>query len=253
MDRTTEITSVLWLGTAIMLFLAFVLIFLAAFYKNYMTRMKREEAENLLLVSLESTNAERRRIAADLHDSVSGDLVAIRNYLSILQKSGDGPVDQSIWAELREGVENALLNTRQVSYKLMPPLLDTIGLMAAINDYFERLAPKTSVDFSAIGEIGELPQEISYELFRTVQEFTTNMLKYGEATFFSVEGSDANGVVSLRILDDGNPFDFFALLATGSGAGLKNIRDRLKVVGATLTQQPTAHGNDFIITLKRKK
>jgi signal transduction histidine kinase len=237
-----------------MLFLGSVLISLALYYKNYLSRMKREEAENLLLVSLESSKSERRRIAADLHDSVSGDLVAIRNYLSILKKSGETKIDASILDELREGVENALQNTRQVSYKLMPPLLDTLGLASAVNDYFERLAPKTAIQFSVEHDDSpELPHEISYELFRTIQEFTTNMLKYGNATVCKVKIYELQGTVFVNIADDGQPFNFYEMLKKSNGTGLKNISARLKVIGAILTQRVMDKGNDFLITLKRKK
>jgi signal transduction histidine kinase len=237
-----------------MLCLAFVLIFLTLFYKNYLSKMKREEAENLILVALESTKSERRRIAADLHDSVSGDLVAIRNYLSILQKSDETKLDASILEELREGVENALQNTRQVSYKLMPPLLDTLGLASAVNDYFERLAQKTSVKFSVEHDDSpELPHEISYEVFRVIQEFTTNMLKYGNASVCKVKIYELQGTVFINLADDGDAFDFRAMLEKSTGTGLKNIDARLKVIGATLTQRVMNKGNDFLITLKRKK
>ena len=237
-----------------MLCLGFALIFLALFYRNYLSKMRAKEAENLLLVSLESEKNERRRIAADLHDSVSGDLVAIRNYLSILQRSGTANIDSSTLDELREGVENALQNTRQVSYKLMPPLLDTLGLAAAIGDYFERLAPKTSVRFGVeSAEIAELPHEISYELFRTVQEFTTNMLKYGNASQCKVSMDETAGLFRLAITDDGTPFNFADELARSGGTGLKNISARLKVIGASLIQQPEQNGNHFLITLKPKK
>ena len=79
-----EIKSVFWIGTFVMLFFACCLIFLVLFYKNYFFRMKQKETELLLKTSLESEKNERQRIAADLHDSVSSDLSAIRNYLTII-------------------------------------------------------------------------------------------------------------------------------------------------------------------------
>ena len=250
MERTTEIHSVLWLGTGIMLFLAFGLIFLVLFYQNYFARMKRKEAEQLLFVSLESEKNERKRIAADLHDSVSGDLVAIRNYLVILKKN-EG-LDGSVFDELQEGVENALQNTRQVSYKLMPPLLDTFGLAAAVKDYFERLSQKTAVAFTINnGEQPQLADEISYELFRVIQELATNMLKYGNVKSCQViiEGKRD---IAVNIIDDGTPFHFHRALEQSSGTGLKNIASRLKVIGATLEQKEKSNGNHFVITLKGK-
>jgi signal transduction histidine kinase len=251
MERTTEIYSVLWLGTGIMLFLAFGLIFLVLFYQNYFTRMKRKEAEQLLLVSLESEKNERQRIAADLHDSVSGDLVAIRNYLSIMKKNDNGEIEGSVIDELREGIENALENTRQVSYKLMPPLLDSFGLAAAVTDYYERLAQKTGISFVVeTNDEGEPKPEIAYELFRVIQEFTTNMLKYGEIANCRVSMSTQKDQFVIEIIDDGRPFHFHNAMEQSTGMGLKNISTRLKVIGAVLTQREQLSGNHFIIILK---
>jgi signal transduction histidine kinase len=253
LERTTEINSVLWLGTGMMLFLAFGLIFLVLFYQNYFSRMKRREAEQLLLVSLETEKHERQRIAADLHDSVSGDLVAIRNYLSLLGRPGQAS-DPSVFEELREGVENALENTRQVSYKLMPPLLNTMGLSAAIADYFERLSSKTAKAFQveAPEESPNISAETSYELFRVVQELSTNMLKYGSINTCRVRIEESPTIIRLDITDDGVPFDFKASAATAKGTGLHNIESRLKVIGATLEQPTTQNGNHLAIILKKK-
>jgi signal transduction histidine kinase len=237
-----------------MLFLAFGLIFLVLFYQNYFSRMKRQEAEQLLLVSLETEKHERQRIAADLHDSVSGDLVAIRNYLSLLGKPGQTSADPSVFEELREGVENALENTRQVSYKLMPPLLNTMGLSAAIADYFERLSAKTAKAFhvEAAEESPNISAETSYELFRVVQELSTNMLKYGSISACRVRIEDSTATIRLDITDDGIPFDFRMSAATAKGTGLHNIESRLKVIGATLEQPAAAYGNHLAIILKKK-
>ena len=234
-----------------MLMLAFGLIFLVLFYQNYFAKMKRREAEQLLLVSLESEKNERKRIAADLHDSVSGDLVAIRNYLAILKKSGN-TIDAGVFDELREGVENALANTRQVSYKLMPPLLDTFGLTAAIKDYFERLSQTSGAEFAIIGDDLILADEIAYELFRIIQEFTSNMLKYGAVTKCNVNVGQRDDDVKISISDDGKAFSFDRSLAESKGTGLKNISSRLKVIGASMRQTDRVSGNEIIITLKIK-
>jgi signal transduction histidine kinase len=235
-----------------MLFLAFGLIFLVLFYQNYFAKMKRREAEQLLLVSLESEKNERQRIAADLHDSVSGDLVAIRNYLAIMKKSNAREMEASVIDELREGIENALENTRQVSYKLMPPLLNSFGLAAALIDYYDRLTQKTAIPFTVESdEKTELKPEIAYELFRVIQEFSTNMLKYGEISNCKVGIARLQDNFTIEIIDDGKPFHFDKAMEQSSGTGLKNIATRLKVIGAVLTQREKSDGNHFIITLKQ--
>ncbi|HLA55575.1 MAG TPA: histidine kinase [Flavobacterium sp.] len=247
-----EINSVFWLGTLTMLFLAFGLIFLVLFYQNYFSKMKRKEAEQLLKVSLDSEKNERQRIAADLHDSVAGDLSAIKNYLLLLQKTDNSLKDSPVFDEIKTGVENALENTRLISYKLMPPLLESFGLVAAVKDNFERLMNKTTASFAVVAdEIPALPPTVSYEVFRVIQEFTTNMIKYGHITDCKVHINELPGHIQIEINDNGKSFNFAELLVTSKGTGLKNINSRLKVIEAELTQQKTTTGNHFTITLKK--
>ncbi len=234
-----------------MLFLALGLISLVLFYQNYFFRMKRNEAEQLLKVSLDSEKNERQRIAADLHDSVAGDLSAIKNYLSLLQRSNVAVKDEPVFAEIKTGVENALENTRLISYKLMPPLLETFGLAAAVKDHMERITAKTTINFTIdAAETLVISASISYELFRIIQEFTTNMIKYGNISECIITMKHTNGVFEIDIKDDGIPFDFFKSVKMSKGLGLQNISSRLKVIGADLLQKEQTKGNHFTITLK---
>lgn len=215
--------------------------------------MKRKEAELLLKASLESEKQERMRIATDLHDGVSGDLNAIRNYLSILQRGEKDTEKQELFSEIKSGVEAALENTRQVSYKLMPPLLELAGFTVALQDYFERLTLSSKISFEVISKTDEPEffQEAGYELFRIVQELTTNMIKYGSINHCQVTLYSLENDYCIEIRDDGTPFDFKKFLTTSTGSGLKNISSRLKVIEAKMEQLETAEGNHFIITLKK--
>lgn len=215
--------------------------------------MKRKEAESLLKVSLESEKQERQRIAADLHDGVSGDLNAIRNYLSILQKSEKDADKQELFSEIKDSVEAALENTRQVSYKLMPPLIELAGFTVALQDYFERLSRNSDVVFEVVCKDGsiEFDTETSYELFRVVQEFTTNMIKYGQISQCTVVLYSLLDKQFVELVDDGLPYDFKDLSLTSKGTGLKNISSRLKVIEGELLQREVVEGNHFVISLKK--
>lgn len=254
MDQTTEINSVFWIGTSVMFLFAFGIIFLVLFYQNYFLKMKRNEADLLLKASLESENKERIRIAADLHDGVSGDLNAIKNYIVILERINTLDVNQEIFKEIRESISAALENTRLISYKLMPPLLETVGLVATIEDYFEQLSRKTHISFtvSCKEETFILPAYASYELYRVIQEFTTNMIKYGAVRNCLVVFYRLEGTIYIEIVDDGQSYDFVSLLHKSKGTGIKNINSRLKVIEAVLQQREVVEGNHFVISLKKQ-
>lgn len=232
-----------------MLALAFSLILLVILYRNRFSRLKQQEAEQLLKVSLEIEKRERERIAADLHDGVSGDLAAIRNYLLLLEKMGGNGQTPDVMAQIKTGVENALLNTRQVSYRLMPPLLDKAGLSAALRDYFERLSSQSGVAFEWTSDT-DLPlgDDASYELFRVVQELTTNMIKHGRLSICTGSAKHDGRGGSICLVDNGIPFIFGEHRRGNGGAGLRNIESRLKAIGAIMKVERHDDKNQYTIT-----
>ena len=252
MGSTHKVGTLILIGTGLIVILVLVLLSLAVFYQTYVMKMKRKEAELLLKTALESENQERKRIAGDIHDGVSGDLNAIRNFLAVLHNSEEDVEKKHLFEEIKQGVEAALENTRLVSYRLMPPLLESSGFLIALEDYFERITAKTNSQFLLSTQLHEfeLSHDISYELFRVIQEFTTNMIKYGAISSCTVTVILENNFYIIAITDDGKPFDFKEMYLLSKGTGLKNISSRLKVINAVLTQKPITEGNQFEIAIK---
>ncbi len=232
-----------------MVSLVFGMLFLVLFYQNYFSKMKRKEAENLLQIALKSEQKERKRIAADLHDSVSSDLTGIRNYIILLSRKELDNDKKLLFADLQVGVENAIENTRLVSYQLMPPLLEEYGFVAAITDYFEQLTKNNNLLFNVICKDVHLNIVASkrYELYRIVQEFCTNMIKYGEIANCTLILSQVENTICLELIDDGVEFDFNKALQSSKGAGLKNINSRIQFIGGVLEQRAVVVGNHFIL------
>lgn len=253
MDSNNQVSTLIIIGTALIVILVLVLLFLAVFYQTYVLKMKRKEAELLLKTSLESEKNERQRIAADIHDGVSGDLNAVRNFISILLKTETDADKKEMFSEINNGVEAALENTRLVSYKLMPPLLEKAGFVPALQDYLDRINKTNTANFELKTKDFnfEIPQDKAYELFRIMQEFTSNMMKYGEISLCTIALSDNSENYTLQITEDGIPYNFKELYATSKGAGLKNISSRIKVIEANFEQIPLEKGNKFVISVKK--
>ena len=254
MEGKIEIISVFWIGTFVMLFLAFGLLFLAVFYQKRIANVKQKEAELLLKTALESEKKERQRIAKDLHDSVQGDLGAVRNYFTLLSKQIKQNEIQNLLQEIKEAIAQTIENARLISYNLMPPLLESSGLSAAISDYLENLNKSTGKKFSLQTDVQDLivPKEISYELFRIIQEFTSNMLKYGSITECKLFLYETDELIHLELVDDGKPFDFKVSFSQSKGAGLYNIQSRLTSIDAKLVQRSVMEGNHFVISIFKK-
>lgn len=255
MESNSEIKIVFWLGTFLFFFIGIALLVLVMFYKNYVAKMRQKEAELLLKTALETEKSERERIAADLHDGVSGDLNAVRNFIAILNRKEISKEDKNFYNIILEGVENALESTRNISYKLMPPLLHTMGFISAIKDYLERLTIQTSINYNITinSDFSNLDANYSYELYRVIQEVTTNQMKYGHLTYCQITLSEILENYIMTIEDDGIEFSFQNSLQTSKGNGLKNIQSRLKVLGASIQQEPKVLGNIYIISIKKLK
>ena len=253
MESKSEIGTLILIGTGFIVLLVLIVLFLAVFYQTYVMKMKRKEAELLLKTSLESEKQERKRIAADIHDGVSGDLNAIRNFLSVLYKTETSEEKKALYDDIKTGVEAAIENTRLVSYKLMPPLLETSGFLVALEDYFTRLNSKTTAKFFITTDLDtvDLSNEISYELFRVIQELTTNMIKYGSISKCEIQILKDSLGYSICIVDDGIPFNFKEMYVLSKGTGLKNISSRLKVIDAIFKQNQCVLGNEFVISVKK--
>ncbi len=251
--ENNQVGSLIIIGTALIVILVLVLLFLAVFYQTYVLKMKRKEAELLLKTSLESEKNERQRIAADIHDGVSGDLNAVRNFIAILLRTETDADKKEMFSEINNGVEAALENTRLVSYKLMPPLLEKAGFVPAVQDYLDRINKTSEANFElkANGFTYEIPHDKAYELFRITQEFTSNMMKYGNISKCNISLNDDSENFSLLIEDDGTPYNFKELYATSKGAGLKNISSRIKVIDADFEQIPQEKGNKFVLSVKK--
>lgn len=254
MEGSSELKLVFWIGTFVMLFLAFGLIFMVLFYQRHFAKIRQKETELLLKTSLESEKKERQRIAKDLHDSVQGDLNAIRNYFLLLSKKVYDDENRELLEETKNALEQTIENTRLISFKLIPPLLETRGLAVAVEDYFETLSKSSDKKFIFQQNLSELfvPIEIGYELFRVVQEFTSNMLKYGNISECKLTLDETNNGVVLEIIDDGVAFDFKSCYAQSKGSGLYNIQSRLNSINSKLVQREVNSGNHFIIYLPQK-
>jgi signal transduction histidine kinase len=250
MENEMKIEAVFWAGTAIMLFLAVALISLALYYQNNIYKLKHQEAERLLQASLVSERMERKRIAADLHDGLLGDLTALRVYAALLSKHNNAFTKNEEFIHFKAGIENAIESTRLISYKLMPPLLESHGLVVALQDYLNRISNNTNTSFEVVCEHKIcLSPTNEYELFRVLQELSTNMIKHGKAKNCVITFTASPDCATVEIADDGMPYSFNEQSRSSKGNGMKNIISRLASINGALSQKQAEVGNCLLIKI----
>ena len=187
---------------------------------------------------LSAQEAERARLARELHDDISQQLALLAMDLELLMGSGPGPREEAD-KTVREALERAQLVARSVhdlSHRLHPAKLRLIGLVPALNSLQrEHTQPGLAISFSHDNVPDPLPQELTLCLFRIVQEALQNTIKHSGARTVSVRLTGGHDRLALTIEDDGVGFDVAA--AWGKGLGLISMGERLESVGGTLNIQ----------------
>ena len=184
---------------------------------------------------VEAQEAERRRLARELHDETGQALTSIVLGLKALDDLVEGDELHAAVAELRASVVATLNDVRQLAVDLRPKALDDFGLVAALERLVETFAEQTglSVDFQhALGE-RRLPEQVETALYRIVQESLTNVVKHAQAHTISVLLTRRGDGVAVVIEDDGRGFD--PERTPDDSFGLVGMRERLTLLDGTIT------------------
>jgi len=181
---------------------------------------------------------ERRRLARELHDSLGQTLTALTNQLERLQQKLDAGEPASLAGPV-ETARSALNEIRELSRLLRPPVLDDLGLTAALSWLTRTLEQRTGlhVDLALEGLQQRLDPDLETLVFRVVQEALTNVLRHASVDRAEVGISRIGTLLELRVSDSGKGFDPQSILAGGeasTGSGLRGMRDRLELFGGRL-------------------
>jgi signal transduction histidine kinase len=177
---------------------------------------------------------ERRRLARELHDSVSQLLVGLRIDLSIVNESAGvlDPRAQRALAECRTLTDRCLREIRTVSHLLHPPELDELGLQSALAVYVDGFVQRSGiqVNLDVAPDLGRLPQEAEIALFRIVQEALANIHRHSGSGSASIRLVRASFDVTLEVNDRGSGMRSGAT----PGVGIASMRERVRQLGGWL-------------------
>jgi two-component system, NarL family, sensor kinase len=185
---------------------------------------------------VQSQENERAHLSRELHDSTSQTLVSIK----LLMDSAIGQIGRetqrlpATLTQARARIDDALTEVRDISHRLRPVVLDTLGLPSALRHLGEEFAEHAEMAFfmRLRGQADELPDEIKTVLFRVTQEALTNIDKHAGASRVDLRLIFQAGGVRLTVADDGTGFNVAAIGADPRrGIGLRNMRERIESIG----------------------
>lgn len=200
------------------------------------------ERELGLKALVESTDAERKRIAAELHDGVGQLLTGLRMRI---EASSSGATD---WNELKVLAADAGNEVRGIAHRMMPRALGELGLAPAIGDMLDKTLklPGMRHAYEHFGMEARLQPELETGVYRIAQELTANAAKHSHAHLVNVQLMRNKGWLILIIEDDGVGFD---PQSSSAGIGLQGLRDRARVLHGTL-EITSAPGAGTVATLR---
>lgn len=248
---SAEIVNIFLVSTAIILLLIVLVAFFIVVYQRRVmaqkVRMQEIEADaqrQKLAAIVDTQEAERMRIARDLHDEVGAMLSTVKMSLKLVQRklAKDGiesPLDESTSL-----LDSVIGSVREISHDLLPPSLESLGLAAALKQLTEKTSQLSGVPhtFGLAGTPWRLPIRSELTLYRVVQELISNSLKHSQATELCLEL--VFGEQQLSILFKDNGIGFSQDGSKEAGLGLRGIASRVEALGGNVKLQ-SAPGQGF--------
>lgn len=217
--------------------------------------MMRERQANAAIVAVmadrvteltEARDAERRRVASDIHDWLGTGIIAPIRKLELAQRA---PTHEAAGARVAEAIQiltRSHSELRRVMENLHPHLLEQMGVAGALEAYLTQWGEEHQVGTEFSVTSGPEPSsELALTLFRVLQESLNNVAKHANATQVRVGLTIGTDQITLAIEDDGQGFIAEHALPEaharpiGSGRGLTGMRERTAVFGGSLTVQST--------------
>jgi len=204
---------------------------------------------------LQGEEAERSRLAGDLHDGLGGLLTGVKLKLSSMKENAIITSENlAHFNHALDLLDTSITEMRRVAHNLMPETLTHYGLRTAINDFVKQVEPEglPIMHFSTFGEDLRYNKEMEITVYRISQELITNAIKHAQARQIDIQLFTEKDRICAQITDNGIGFDPEKLDQTKTGKGLKNIKDRVTAFNGRFeilsqTDQGTESTIEFLI------
>ncbi len=217
-------------------------------------RAQRRQQQERAAAVIEAEERERRRIGADLHDSVGQLLAAAKLNLSGLQHELQlrEPAQEVLLTNALDTLDESLREVRALSHQLVPNALLRRGLVAAVREFVEKLggAGQLRIELETMGLDQRLPLVVENVVYRSIQEIVANVVKHARASQVMVQLLGQPTDLTVLIEDNGIGFDVAEALARpDAGIGLRNLFSRVEYLGGRIDIDARP-GRGTIVTLE---
>ncbi len=198
-------------------------------------RMGRERQRVLSKSLVEVQESERRHVARELHDQLGQSLTGLQFLLQSAKSHSEGSQREQL-EDIQHYVSEIMEQTRAISLRLRPGLLDDLGLLPTLRWHMDSYTKQTGirVHFQTNEPVDRCPPEIETAAYRIIQETLTNVARYACVEEISVTLNAENDILWLEVVDKGKGFNVSRELEKPS-SGLGGMRERASLVGGWLT------------------
>jgi PAS domain S-box-containing protein len=200
---------------------------------------ERKEADRRLLNAIITTEeTERNRFSQELHDGLGPILSTVKLYFQWLAETTDSERRASITKIGIQNIDDAIQALREISNKLSPRVLSSMGLVPALKNLIYTLneTQKIKINISCDTE-RRYDSQIEITLYRIISELINNTLKYAKAQIITIDIAHhaVNKKMLISFSDDGIGFNLEEALKNKKGMGLYNIRQRIETLNGTIS------------------
>jgi signal transduction histidine kinase len=226
------------------------------FYLRRKSFNRSLEEQNIFTRQLiDSMEAERKRIATELHDSIGQELLIIKNraLLALNDLKNKKNVKEHL-DEISNTASQAIQGAREITNNLRPYQIDRLGLKKSLESIIDRAARTTSICFTSdIDPIDNLiPKEMEIHVYRIIQECVNNIIKHADAVSGKVTIKRWYNRLNIDVEDDGVGFDVSSQrIKNEGGIGIQGIVERIRFIGGTMRiESNPGKGTRVLITIK---
>jgi PAS domain S-box-containing protein len=199
--------------------------------------------------AVRAAEEERQRIARELHDDTAQRLAGLMLMLKVAGKTEDPKEREERIEQVREEIGAAADAVRRIARGLRPPVLDDVGLPAALESLVRSLrqAHAVDIDLTMDEPLGRLGADSELAMYRIVQEALSNAIRHSGASRVAVSLHAEDHVLRAEVRDDGAGFATeHPFSDEGQGLGLVGMRERARQAGGTLEIDSTPGAGTWV-------
>ncbi|MBG9376903.1 hypothetical protein I5907_11690 [Panacibacter sp. DH6] len=249
-EEQINIVSLIIYGTIVMIALLLTIVFFVLIHQRkviqYQLQLKEvneAQQKKLTVAAIESEEAERKRISAELHDEVGALLSTVKLYLSQVQPehlNSDSKI--KLLNQSKDLLDESIKTVRNISSNLQPMLIADFGLESTIQHFCNKInqPPVFTATLTVEDAISRMPADKELAVFRIVQEVTNNVIKHSGATYIYYSVVQQTDALEVHFKYNGNGLgqqEYEEKLYHSQGLGLKNMQNRLNILKGDVLYQ----------------